>query len=161
MSDIAAWRATVDRWVELDAPHEEATARLHLAEALLAGINGRAPAARAAARAELDTAHAIAERLPAPPLAAAVDDIRRRSGILERALRDGEERHVAGPLAGLTPRERDVLELVAAGRTNGQIAGALYISTKTASVHVSNILRKLEVTNRVEAAALAHHLTNG
>jgi DNA-binding NarL/FixJ family response regulator len=49
-----------------------------------------------------------------------------------------------------------VLMLVADGRTNREIAEQLYISTKTASVHVSNILRKLEVSNRGEAAALAH-----
>ncbi|MDT3400695.1 response regulator transcription factor, partial [Streptomyces sp. B1866] len=59
---------------------------------------------------------------------------------------------------GLTPRERDVLRLVAAGLSNRQIAGELFISPKTASVHVSNILAKLEVSGRGEAAALAHRL---
>ncbi|MGW4892655.1 helix-turn-helix transcriptional regulator [Kitasatospora sp. NPDC004240] len=59
---------------------------------------------------------------------------------------------------GLTPRERDVLRLLARGRTNRQIAEELYISPKTASVHVSNILGKLEVAGRGEAAALAHRL---
>ena len=58
----------------------------------------------------------------------------------------------------LTPREQSVLGLVALGRTNRQIADELYISPKTASVHVSNILAKLEVTGRGEAAALAHRL---
>jgi DNA-binding NarL/FixJ family response regulator len=48
-----------------------------------------------------------------------------------------------------------VLALLADGRTNGEIAAELFISTKTASAHVSNILRKLGVTNRVEAAAIA------
>lgn len=57
---------------------------------------------------------------------------------------------------GLTDREQEVLALVAAGRSNREIADALYISTKTASVHVTNILRKLGVTNRVQAAAIAH-----
>jgi DNA-binding NarL/FixJ family response regulator len=52
--------------------------------------------------------------------------------------------------------EREVLRLVADGRSNGQIAEALFISRKTASVHVSNILGKLGVSTRVEAAALAH-----
>jgi DNA-binding NarL/FixJ family response regulator len=51
-----------------------------------------------------------------------------------------------------------VLALVAAGRSNRQIAQALFISPKTASVHVSNILAKLGVANRVEAAAAAHRL---
>jgi len=59
---------------------------------------------------------------------------------------------------GLTPREREVLALVAAGRTNRQIAETLFISIKTASVHVSNILAKLGVANRGEAAAVAHRL---
>jgi DNA-binding CsgD family transcriptional regulator len=58
----------------------------------------------------------------------------------------------------LTDREREVLALVAEGRSNGQIATALFISPKTASVHVSNILAKLGVSGRVEAAALAHRL---
>ncbi|MCU0283068.1 MAG: response regulator transcription factor [Candidatus Nanopelagicales bacterium] len=61
----------------------------------------------------------------------------------------------------LTPREREVLGLVAAGRSNGQIAEALFISVKTASVHVSNILAKLGVPSRTAAAAWAHqHLAD-
>ena len=59
---------------------------------------------------------------------------------------------------GLTARELEVLRLVAAGRSNQQIATELFISPKTASVHVSNILGKLGVTNRVEAAFAAHRL---
>ena len=56
---------------------------------------------------------------------------------------------------GLTGRELAVLRLLAAGRTNAQIGAELYISPKTAGVHVSNILRKLGVSGRVQAAALA------
>ena len=59
---------------------------------------------------------------------------------------------------GLTERESEVLRLVAAGWSNQQIADALYITRKTASVHVSNILGKFGVRNRVEAAAIAHRL---
>ena len=59
---------------------------------------------------------------------------------------------------GLTGRELEVLQLVAAGRSNPQIAAELFISPKTASVHVSNIISKLNVTSRGEAAALAHRL---
>jgi DNA-binding NarL/FixJ family response regulator len=59
---------------------------------------------------------------------------------------------------GLTARELDVLRLVAAGRSNREIASELFISVKTASVHVSNILGKLGVTSRGEAAAAAHRL---
>lgn len=56
---------------------------------------------------------------------------------------------------GLTSREREVLALVAAGYSNGRIGDELSISTETASVHVSNILRKMDVANRIEAAAVA------
>jgi DNA-binding NarL/FixJ family response regulator len=61
-----------------------------------------------------------------------------------------------GAFGDLTPREREVLGLIADGRTNRQIAETLFITQKTASVHVSNILSKLDVANRGEAAALAH-----
>jgi DNA-binding NarL/FixJ family response regulator len=60
------------------------------------------------------------------------------------------------PINALTPREIEVLQLVALGRSNGEIGTALFISTKTASVHVSNILAKLGVASRGEASALAH-----
>jgi DNA-binding NarL/FixJ family response regulator len=58
-------------------------------------------------------------------------------------------------LSRLTSRERDVLGVLVRGRTNQQIAAELFISPKTASVHVSRILAKLGVANRTEAAALA------
>ena len=58
----------------------------------------------------------------------------------------------------LTPREAEVLALVSAGRTNRQIGDELYVSDKTVSVHVSNILRKLGVNSRVDAAAVAQRL---
>jgi DNA-binding CsgD family transcriptional regulator len=77
----------------------------------------------------------------------------------EAAAPSADTRHDNGQsLFHLTPREQAVLNLVALGRTNRQIADELYISPKTASVHVSNILAKLEVTGRGEAAALAHRL---
>ncbi|MGH2950366.1 MAG: response regulator transcription factor, partial [Solirubrobacteraceae bacterium] len=69
----------------------------------------------------------------------------------------------AGPAAddglepfGLTPRERQVLELLAGGATNRQIGETLFMAEKTASVHVSRILSKLDVRTRTEAAAVAH-----
>ena len=63
-----------------------------------------------------------------------------------------------GTSSTLTAREREILGHLAAGRTNGEIAKALVISTKTASVHVSNILRKLDVSTRYEAAEIAERL---
>ena len=59
---------------------------------------------------------------------------------------------------GISAREREVLELLADGRSNGQIAAELFITRKTASVHVSNILGKLGVASRGEATAMAHRL---
>jgi DNA-binding NarL/FixJ family response regulator len=58
-------------------------------------------------------------------------------------------------VATLTPRESEILALVAEGRSNGEIGKQLFISTKTVSVHVSNILAKLDAASRTEAAAVA------
>ncbi|MGB8941583.1 MAG: response regulator transcription factor, partial [Streptomyces sp.] len=111
----------------------------------------------------LRQAHEAAERLGARPLAESV------SGLAQRArltLNHHDEATSSAHLTpvdpaealGLTSRERDVLRRVAAGRSNRQIAEELFISPKTASVHVSNILAKLGVAGRGEAAALAHRL---
>jgi DNA-binding CsgD family transcriptional regulator len=66
-----------------------------------------------------------------------------------------------GDELGLTARERDVLALIAEGRTDRQIAEALFISPRTVAMHVSSILTKLGVPNRGGAAALAHRLRRG
>ena len=65
-----------------------------------------------------------------------------------------------GVLAELTRREREVLELISDGASNRRIATTLFISEKTASVHVSRILAKLGVRTRLEAAAVHHRLTS-
>jgi DNA-binding NarL/FixJ family response regulator len=101
----------------------------------------------------------VADRLGDVLLRADIDALARRARIETPGAparigagggRPGAVRH------GLTPRELEVLALVAAGRSNRQIGEELFISTKTASVHVSNILAKLGVSGRGEAAAVAH-----
>ncbi|MET0999642.1 MAG: response regulator transcription factor, partial [Marmoricola sp.] len=82
----------------------------------------------------------VAQRLGAAPL---LED-------LGSALRSG-----AADAGLLTPREREILALVAAGRSNGEIGQQLFISAKTVSVHVSNVMAKLGAGSRTEAAALA------
>jgi DNA-binding CsgD family transcriptional regulator len=130
------------------------------AERLELGRLGRRDLAELLARAWV-----LADGLGARPLAAEVASLARRARIdLPEVAGGGAEREpAAGAPAvtdelGLTPREREVLALVADGRTNRQIAEALFISNKTASVHVSNILAKPGMANRGEAAAVAHRL---
>ncbi|MDG4756786.1 response regulator transcription factor [Micromonospora sp. WMMD710] len=111
----------------------------------------RFPAAgeRDEAAAAVTEAAEIARRLGAGPLAEAASVLARRVGL----------RGAGGAGADLlTAREREVLRLVAEGHSNSRIAERLFISPKTASVHVSRIIAKLDVTNRMEAAALAHRL---
>ncbi len=118
-----------------------------------------------AAGAALARAWTLASEFGARLLVAEIDSLARRARIglappQGGGAADGPAREpatVADEL-GLTPREREVLALVADGRTNRQIAEVLFISDKTASVHVSNILAKLGVANRGEAAAVAHRL---
>jgi DNA-binding CsgD family transcriptional regulator len=106
---------------------------------------------RAEAREVLAAATALASRIGADLLISRLAALAQRSGLADVEVRPG-----ANPLAGLTPREVEVLQLIAEGKSNGEIGIALFISTKTASVHVSNILAKLGVSSRGEAAALAH-----
>ena len=145
-------RTAADRWERLADPFWTATARLHEAEAAAAsGATARAAEA-------LHRAHQLALGLGALPLLAKIEAVSRRTRLSldapEPAVLDG----AAIDHLGLTPREAEVLALVAAGQTNRQISERLYVSEKTASVHVSNILRKLGVNSRVDAAAIAQRL---
>ncbi|MBK7624004.1 MAG: response regulator transcription factor [Kineosporiaceae bacterium] len=108
---------------------------------------GEADAARRVAA----SAGEVARRLGAQPL---LDRLARLPGGTSAA-RAGSGRNGRGSPLVLTPREHEVLELVALGRSNGEIGARLFISTKTVSVHVSNILAKLGASGRTEAAALA------
>jgi DNA-binding CsgD family transcriptional regulator/tetratricopeptide (TPR) repeat protein len=125
--------------------YEEARSRWRLAEALLA-TGDRAGASEQAA-----AAFEVAVRLGAAPLRTAVEGLVRR-GRLDVALPGVRP---AAVTAVLTPREAEVLGLLAQGRTNKQVGAELYISEKTASVHVSNIIAKLGASGRTEAVALA------
>ncbi len=129
--------------------YETARTQWRLAEAL-AG-SGRAREAAEVWRA----AAATAARLRAEPLRAALDDLGRRLGLDAGGRHAARRATAAGPLAALTPREREVLRLMSRGLSNRQIGEELFISQKTASVHVSNILAKLGAATRTEAAAIA------
>jgi DNA-binding CsgD family transcriptional regulator/tetratricopeptide (TPR) repeat protein len=159
-SDPERWAATAAAWEALSYPWPAAYAHWRRAEALLAQRTPREAAATA-----LNRASTLASRYGARLLVAEIEALARRARVeLAASEADGESDDRAHQPAGgtddlgLTPRELEVLALVADGRTNPQIAEALFISPKTASVHVSNILAKLGVANRVEAAAVAHRL---
>jgi DNA-binding CsgD family transcriptional regulator/tetratricopeptide (TPR) repeat protein len=151
------WSEVVTAFEPLERPYDLARVRHRLAEALLA--DGADDEARHRATALLRLSAAVADHLGARPLAEGVALLARRAR-LPLGHTAGPALAPADPVAalGLTGREYDVLRLVAAGRTNRRIAEELFISPKTASVHVSNILAKLSVTGRGEAAALAHRL---
>ena len=139
------WRAAVEAF-GFGHVYEEARSRWRWAEALLA-TGDRAGAAEQAA-----AAHEVAVRLGAAPLRTSIEALVRR-GRLDVAL-PGVARS-PGVAAVLTPREAEVLGLLAQGRTNRQVGAELYISEKTASVHVSNIIAKLGASGRTEAVAIA------
>ncbi len=144
-NDPEAWRAVLDAFGPAYV-YEIARTQWRLAEAL-AGAGRRDEAAE-----QWHLAAATAERLGARPLRAALADLARRAriGTAPDEAPDGDV------LAALTSREREVLRLLAAGRTNREIAAVLFITPKTASVHVSNILGKLGAASRTEAAAIAY-----
>jgi DNA-binding CsgD family transcriptional regulator/tetratricopeptide (TPR) repeat protein len=150
-----AWTAPASAFDALSLPWPAAYARLRQAEAhLLAGE-------REAAAAALLACCAAARGMGARPLLEEAEALGRRG----RLRTEADATAPAAPDAddpaarlGLTPRELEVLLLVAEGRTNREIGAELFMSEKTASVHVSRILSKLDVGGRVEAAAIAHRL---
>src|SRR5581483_5004572 len=147
-NDPDAWRAVCDEFGPAYV-YEVARTRWRLAEAL-AEAGERDEAAR-----QWGLACKTAVRLGARPLRRALDDLARRAR-LGTGTDGGAGPDASAVLAGLTSREREVLRLIAAGRSNREIASVLFIAPKTASVHVSNILGKLGAGSRTEAAAIAH-----
>ncbi|MFF0314650.1 AAA family ATPase [Micromonospora sp. NPDC005252] len=142
---LPAWRAAVQAWRTDGQPYPLGRALLALAEAAAAAGE------RDEVSAAVTEAAQTARRLGATPLAETAATLARRVGL----------RGTGNGGAGadlLTSREREVLRLVAEGHSNSRIAERLFISPKTASVHVSRIIAKLDVTNRGEAAALARRL---
>ncbi len=139
---VEKWRATVADFDAFGHVYETARSRARLSAALAAAGDTTAAAA------EADQARAVARRLGAAPLLAELGGADAGEPPARRTakLRD---------LDALTPRERDVLELVATGRSNREIASALFISAKTVSVHISNVLGKLSAGSRTEAVAIA------
>ena len=178
-SDPASWAAAVEAWEAAGDPYELAWVRYRLAESEL-----RRSGVKADVAADLTAAWATASRLGAAALIAAIRLLARRARIplSEAPLADdahaGADRPADGgpsidagsgasvvvpirpvaPTHTLSAREIEVLRLVAAGRSNGEIGEELFISRKTAGVHVTHILDKLGVSNRVEAAMAAARL---
>jgi DNA-binding CsgD family transcriptional regulator/tetratricopeptide (TPR) repeat protein len=149
------WFGAADTWEQLERPPLAAYCRWRQAEALVA-----AGAPRAEANVPLREAYTVAARIGAQPLLHELELLAERARLDPMPPDAGPheaKQSLAEPL-GLTPREAEVLTLVARGYTNREIAAALVISVKTAGVHVSHILRKLDAPNRVEAAAIAHRL---
>ena len=149
------WSAAAAAWNRLERTPLAAYCRWREAEALVT-----VGASRIEASVPLREAHVVAARIGARPLLQELELLAQRAR-LDLTLPDADSQ--AGKqnleeVLGLTPREAEVLTLVARGYTNREIAEALVISVKTASVHVSHILRKLDAPNRREAAAIAHRL---
>ena len=136
-SQISLFETAAERWQLIGHDYDAAVCRLHLAEAEAA--SGERTLARTHTRTALDTARVLG----AAPLERQAESLLGRLGSAQRA--EGL----------LTQREREVLTLIAQGHTNEQIAAALFMSPKTASVHVSRIITKLGATNRTQASAIA------
>ena len=158
-NDPALWSKAARAWDAIDRPYLATAVRWREAEAHVEA--GERSTATEPAEAALETANRLGSRWLQEEITALGFRARLDLGERASAERDG------GPAAepedpfGLTPRERQVLALIAEGATNRQIGAALFMAEKTASVHVSRILSKLGVSSRTQAAAVAHRLHLG
>jgi DNA-binding CsgD family transcriptional regulator len=154
-SDPLLWAAAVQLWDAAGEPHPGAYCRWRQAEALLENRAGRREASEC-----LQVAFATASRIGANPLRARIEQLAQRARITLSVDLDAVPASSPADSLGLTPREMEILGQLADGMTDREIAEALFISKKTASVHVSNVLHKLDVSNRVEAGRVgqAHGL---
>ena len=148
-----AWNHAAKACVAAELRWEEAYAQWRAAQILLADRSTRDAAVTALRR-----AHELAVDLQAAPLRADIEALARSGAVALDSAVAGPTTATATLLPGLTPREREVLEYVVAGRTYRQIAGEMVISEKTVSVHISNLLRKTRTSNRIELAQLARRL---
>jgi DNA-binding CsgD family transcriptional regulator len=140
-----AWHAAAEAWDHCGDQYWAAVCKYRTADALL-----RAKGDKTAAASMAGEALATARSLGAAPLATDLEALIRRGRLGAGPAPDQATRRL-----GLTQREAEVLDLVAEGRTNRQIGDILFISEKTASVHVTNLLRKLGVANRTAAAEIS------
>jgi DNA-binding CsgD family transcriptional regulator/tetratricopeptide (TPR) repeat protein len=154
------WAKAATAWAAIKRPYPEALARWREAEALAAADDR--PGAAIAAGAALAGAQSLGSRWLVREVQALCDRARLQLDTARPAngdvLADPDRHEDRSDPFGLTPRERQVLRLLAEGATNRQIGTALFMAEKTASVHVSRILAKLSVRSRTQAAAVAHRL---
>jgi DNA-binding CsgD family transcriptional regulator/tetratricopeptide (TPR) repeat protein len=149
-----AWSEAALAFARVGMPYQQAYARWREAEAHLAARRARRHAVAA-----LVEAHRLATQLGAEPLRGEIEAVARRARVdLDRQGQAAERPPKPDAAFGLTAREVEVLDLLVAGLTNREIGGRLFISENTAGVHVSNVLGKLGVSRRMEAAAIAHRL---
>ena len=148
-----AWRDAATSWDACGEPYPAMYCRWREAEALLARRGERQRAVNC-----VRDAWRTATAIGAPTLRDRLEQLATRARITLDAPRV-EDGSTIGRDLGLTAREVEVLEQLAAGRTDREIAAQLFISRKTASVHVSNLLRKLDVANRVEAGKIGQRLS--
>jgi DNA-binding CsgD family transcriptional regulator/tetratricopeptide (TPR) repeat protein len=155
--DPEAWAQPIREWEGLERPRELAYCCLRAAEA---GLDSRR-AATAPTQA-LIRGYRIAADIGAEPLVRFAVDLARRSRITLTDTPRDELAAASGPVSSqgprFTPRERDVLRELALGSSNKEIAAQLFISQRTVAVHVSNVMAKLAVSRRGQAAAAAIRL---